>query len=241
MPIHHQETHTYIHAGSPRTEYDTTPHFTLLNWILAEQPSAMRLLDIGCGSGRLTLNLAPFALAVIGLDRDREALARGRQRVRQLGLTNVHFIAADAEARPYAEILSNTQIDMVVANLCMSTAIMERAHALLPAGGHLIFAALHVSQWQEAGHRSRFAYSTDDIDQALNHTGWYCEAIECHSRVLHFQTVADLERYFAGHSLRAQWQQDGRWEHLIQHIANGGERLTMHSHLVVKARNMRSA
>jgi SAM-dependent methyltransferase len=241
MPIHHQETHTYIHAQSPQTEYDTTPHFTLLNWILAEQPSDMCLLDVGCGSGRLTLNLAPFALAVIGLDRDWEALERARQRAQKIGLTNVRFIATDVEARPYAEILSDTKIDMVVANLCMSNAIMERAHVLLPVGGQLIFTTLHASQWQEAGYRSRFAYSTSDIYQTLNNTGWYCEAIERNSHVLHFQTVANLEQYFAGHSLRNHWQQDGRWAHLVQHIANGGERLTIHSHLVVKARKMHSA
>lgn len=240
MPIHHQETHTYSHARFPQTDRGTTPHFTLLNWILAVQPSDMCLLDVGCGSGRLALNIAPFALTVVGLDRDREALERGRQRARKLSLTNVHFIAADVEARPYSDILGNTKIDMVTANLCMSNAIMERAHAILPVGGRLMFTALHTSQWQEAGHRSRFAYSSSDIYQALSNTGWCCEAIERHSHVLHFQTVTDLERYFAGHSLRTHWHQTGRWEHLVRHIANGGERLTIHSHLIVKARKKRS-
>ncbi|HKA62984.1 MAG TPA: methyltransferase domain-containing protein, partial [Methylomirabilota bacterium] len=43
--------------------------------LLAREPlSDLRVLDVGCGSGRLTIALAPAARSVVGLDRDTAAL-----------------------------------------------------------------------------------------------------------------------------------------------------------------------
>jgi SAM-dependent methyltransferase len=236
MACHIQEAHIFFNPRSPRRERQAFVHPALLRWIAAESPQTMRVLDVGCGAGRLTLAVAPLAAEVIGLDRDGAALVLGRQHAAFANLANVRFLEADVEDPPYSSLLGADSIDMVVANLCMSQAIMARAHAVLPVGGCLIFAALHVMQWQETGRASRFAYDTPELRQILERHGWQCEAMEIDREVWHWQQVADLEHYFMTSPLRQRWQQDGRWAHLVQYISQGGDRLTMRSHVLVKAR-----
>ncbi len=58
--------------------------------LLAREPlGGSRVLDVGCGSGRLTLALAPVCGSVVGLDRDAAALeeARASRRSRSLART----------------------------------------------------------------------------------------------------------------------------------------------------------
>ena len=236
MPPHHQAAHIFVRPHSSHGWRRSHLHPALLRWIAAEYPSSMRLVDVGCGSGRLTLAAAPLAAAVIGLDRDGTALAAGRHRALQTGQTNVRFVETDVEALPYPTLVAPDCIDMVIANLCMSNAIIEHAHAALPTGGCLIFAALHASQWQETGSGSQFAYHAEEMRQVLESTGWRCEAMEIDTEVLHFRGAEDLESYFAESPLPRRWQQNGRWDRLMQYIAAGGERLTIRSHLLVKAR-----
>jgi hypothetical protein len=180
--------------------------------------------------------MAPFVAQVIGVDRDGAALEMGRQRAAAAGVRNVRFIEADAEDMPYSTLIGTGTFDMVVANLCMSQAIITRAYVALPVGGWLIFAALHTAQWQETGRGSHFAYDAPVLHQLLESSGWHCEAMELDREVLHFQHAEDVERYFAGSPLRQRWQQDGRWEGLVQYLSQGGDRLTTRSHVLVRAR-----
>jgi SAM-dependent methyltransferase len=233
---HTQESHIFFKSQSRRHDGHATLHPALLRWIRAETPTTMRVLDVGCGSGRLTLAVAPFAAEVIGVDRDDAALEIGRQRAAAAGVTNVCFIEADAEDVPYGALLGAGTLNMVVANLCMSQAIIARAYEALPVGGCLIFAALHTAQWQETGRGSRFAYDAPTLQQLLERSGWQCEAMELDREVLHLRHADDLEHYFAGSLLRQRWQQDGRWEGLVQYLSHGGDRLTTRSHVLVKAR-----
>src|SRR6266704_3631050 len=92
--------------------------------LLADEPLEGRtVLDVGTGRGRLALTLAPRCGRVVGIDRDETALADARRAAAVAGLTNVEFVAVDAEAGEYAAF----EPDAVVAHLCMSSAIAERA------------------------------------------------------------------------------------------------------------------
>lgn len=72
----------------------------------------MRILDVGCGVGDVTMLCAWLTGTggeVIGVDRDADALARARERVAGLGLTNVRFVEAD-----YRELPAMEPVDAVV-------------------------------------------------------------------------------------------------------------------------------
>src|SRR3989441_11501496 len=122
--------------------------------LLAAEPLKERaVLDVGTGRGRLALALAGRCRRVVGIDRDVAAIAEAVRRAGALGLANVEFIIADAEAVEYGAFAP----DLVAAHLCMSDAIAERAGRALGQGQGFPFVAFHADQWRGAGSRPRFA------------------------------------------------------------------------------------
>src|SRR5215475_14011219 len=65
-----------------------------------------KVVDLGCGTGRTTLELAsrvgPGGQAV-GVDISAEMLARGRERAARLGIRNIEFVHADIQVHDFGE------------------------------------------------------------------------------------------------------------------------------------------
>ena len=61
-----------------------------------------RVLELGCGTGRITVPVARAGARVVGIDRSAEMLARGRQRLRRarLGQT-ARLVRGDIRALPF--------------------------------------------------------------------------------------------------------------------------------------------
>jgi ubiquinone/menaquinone biosynthesis C-methylase UbiE len=62
-----------------------------------------RVLDLGCGDGRLALGVAQFAKEVTGLDPDAELIASAADRARKAGLRNIRFGVGAGQSLPYAD------------------------------------------------------------------------------------------------------------------------------------------
>jgi len=188
-----------------------------------------RVLDIGCGAGRLTLLLAESARRVIGLDRDAAALRDARERAAGAGLANTEFHEVDVERAEYTPFAP----DIVTAHLCASDAVVERAGRALPAGGCFGMVAFHVDQWRETGRVSRFAYDEGRMSVALRRAALEPEVIEVDRDVQHFPSLEAALAAAVG--LEDRWKADGRWYAYIDFLEKGGRTLTR-SHLLVKAR-----
>ena len=188
-----------------------------------------RVLDVGCGWGRLSLALAPAAKWVIGLDRDPGLIREARRRVLASGLSNAHFHEADVERSPYEAWAP----DMVVAHLCASDAIIQRAAAALRPGSCLAMVAFHADQWKETGKISPFAYDEGRMRAVLEECGFSVEALEVERDVRRFDSVE--EGLAAAVGLEERWKADGRWFRYIAFLESGGRTLTR-SHLLLKAR-----
>jgi SAM-dependent methyltransferase len=186
-------------------------------------------LDVGTGQGPLALALAPRCRRVIGVDRDAEAIEEAQRRARLAGTHNVEFVVTDAEVEEYVPFAP----DLVVAHLCVSDAVVERAARALAQGHVLAFVAFHAEQWRETGRRSRFAYDEDQMTALLQRTGFLVEALEVDRDVRRFTSVE--EGLAAAVGLQERWRADGRWFHYIKYLEEGGRTLTR-AHLVVKAR-----
>jgi SAM-dependent methyltransferase len=204
-----------------------SPRF--LDLLRAEPLAVSRVLDVGCGAGRLALALAPVARWVIGLDRDPAAILEARRRAAAAGLTNVEFHEADVEAEPYEP----WRPDLVTAHLCASDAVIERAARALAAGSCLAMVSFHVDQWKETGRVSRFAYDEAGMRTVLESRGLAVEALEVEREVRRFGSVE--EGLAAAVGLEDRWKADGRWFRYIAFLEAGGRTLTR-SHLLVKAR-----
>jgi SAM-dependent methyltransferase len=59
-----------------------------------------RLLDVGCGPGSLTLQLAPLFERAVGVDADAEMIAEATRRAEGVGLENIDWVHVRAEALP---------------------------------------------------------------------------------------------------------------------------------------------
>jgi SAM-dependent methyltransferase len=204
-----------------------SPRFLAL--LAGEDLDRKRVLDVGCGWGRLSLLLARQALHVIGLDRDPALIRDGRARVEAEGLVNVELHEADVEREEYGR----WEPDLVTAHLCASDAIVERASRALRPGCCLGMVAFHVDQWRETGKVSRFAYDEARMERVVRASGLIPEVIEVESDVTRFASVEEGLAVAVG--LEDKWRSDGRWFRYIAFLEEGGRTLTR-AHLIVKAR-----
>jgi SAM-dependent methyltransferase len=166
---------------------------------------------------------------VVGVDRAVEAIAEAGRRALGLGLTNVEFVVANAEAVEY----DGWRADLVVAHLCVSDAIIARAGRALAPGRVLAFVAFHTDQWRETGRPSRFAYDEERARRVLGDAGFVVEHMDVEREVRTFGSVEEALATVLG--LEERWKVDGRWFHYIKFLEDGGRTLTR-SHLIVKAR-----
>jgi len=205
----------------------------LLDWLDAEPLAGRALLDVGTGTGRLALALAPRARRVVGIDTDAGRLVEARRAARRLGIGNVVFVVADAERADYRTLAVP---DVVVAHLCFSDAIVARAAAALPSGGLLAFAAFGPDQWRETGRASRFAYAPERARQLLDTAGLRLERLAAEAEVRRFESAEAARAATAG--LRSRWEPDGRWAGWTRFLEAGGLTLTQ-SRVVGLARRER--
>ena len=70
----------------------------------------LSLLDLGCGDGTLTVEMARFGSRVIGVDLNPEVLASARQRMDRLGFSHVTFMAENVKQLP----IDSESIDAVI-------------------------------------------------------------------------------------------------------------------------------
>ena len=80
-----------------------TAEVELAHWGGPALVRGKRVLDLGCGDGRLALGVAPIAKEVFGLDPDAELIASAADRARDAGLRNAHFAVGAGQSLPYPD------------------------------------------------------------------------------------------------------------------------------------------
>lgn len=107
----------------------------------------LRILDVGCGTGRHSLELKRRGYHIVGVDLSENMLSKAREKARAEGL-EIEFLQADARDLPF-----NEEFDLAIM-LCeggfplmetdeMNYAILRSATRALKAPGKLIFTTLN--------------------------------------------------------------------------------------------------
>lgn len=200
-----------------------------LELLKAEPLAELAVLDVGTGNGRLALALAPLCRAVVGVDREARLVDEARKRAAAAGVANARFVVGDVEVEDYAPF----KPDMVVAYLCLSAAIVERAGRVLRPGQVFACVAFHTDQWKETGRPSRFAYGEVGARRLLKKCGFAVEHCGVEREVQTFESVE--QGLAAAVALQEKWKADGRWFRYVKFLEEGGRTLTR-AHLLVKAR-----
>jgi SAM-dependent methyltransferase len=107
-------------------------------WRALAEETGGPVLDVGAGTGRVTLDLAARGLEVVGLDLDREALQALEHRAAGL---KVETVTGDARrfslGRRFALVLVPMQTLQLLGGRDGRAAFLRRAHAHLVPGGLL--------------------------------------------------------------------------------------------------------
>lgn len=100
-----------------------------------------RVLELGCGTGRITLPVARAGARVVGIDRSARMLARGRQRLKRARLRNASLLLGDIRQLPFRK-RSGFSLVMAPYGILQSltrekdlTATITSVHRILPRGG----------------------------------------------------------------------------------------------------------
>ena len=62
-----------------------------------------RVIDVGCGDGRMALGCAPHAAEVVGVDPDPGAIRMARAKAREQGAGNTRFKVGVAQQLPFPD------------------------------------------------------------------------------------------------------------------------------------------
>jgi SAM-dependent methyltransferase len=200
--------------------------------LLAETLRDATVLDVGTGTGRIALALAPLCRRVVGIDREPEVIDEARRRAHDAGLDNAEFMVVDADAVDY-RALTEEPPALVTAHLFLSDPLVEKSARALAPGGAVALVGFHVDQWKETGRPSRFAYDEERMRRLCESHGLAIEHLSVEREVETFRSVE--EALAAAIGLQEKWKSDGRWFRYIKFLEEGGRTLTR-CHLIVKAR-----
>jgi ArsR family transcriptional regulator len=135
---------------------------------------ALRVADVGTGTGILALELARLGLRVVAIDHSTRMLDAARSKLEEEGLSGIELRQGEAGALP----LADGEVDAALAHMVIqylpspAEAIREMARAVRPGGVVVVvdFVA-HEHEWmrQELG-VTWLGFSLDEIE------GWFSEA-----------------------------------------------------------------
>lgn len=96
-----------------------------------------RVLDVGCGSGRLTLRLAAQAQSVYGLDLSPVLLSLAQDRQRAQRVKNVTWVLGDAHRLPFASASFDYIASGWVLRLTSMPLVLTQLRAIVKPGGRI--------------------------------------------------------------------------------------------------------
>lgn len=131
-----RETYTHGHFGTVVDDHARRTAANSAAFLLPHLTEADGLLDIGCGPGSISLDLAEWVASVIGIDAASEAISRAEDDRERRGIGNAKFLVGDVYNLEYAD---NT-FDVVYAHQLLQhlsdpVAVLREARRVLKPGG----------------------------------------------------------------------------------------------------------
>jgi len=110
-----------------------------------------RLLDLGCGTGQITIPLGRYFQEAIGLDPEREMLAEAQKEAQKAGVTNIKWVLKKAEEM--SEALGYFRLTTMGGSFhwMEQEKVLEKIYDLTEQGGGLVIVSDSSSPWRSEG------------------------------------------------------------------------------------------
>ena len=140
------------HGADPRDNRQLVPGRSWVAWsrALGLLLPALRVADLGCGDGYLTIELSRWAGRVVGVDRSPTVLARARLLAQRRRATNVTWKRGELEKLP----LDTARFELALLSQALHHAVnpgraLAEAVRILVPGGRLLILELreHKEEW----------------------------------------------------------------------------------------------
>ena len=164
------------------------PYDSYVEWVLTHAPASSfkRLLDIGCGTGTLSMMFAQGGYDVSGVDLSEEMLAIAQSRAEQMGM-HIPFYAMSMDALEGFDGLDVAVIPIDSINYVTDEEAvkrtLEKVYAALRPGGQLFFDVHSLFKMDEFFLDGPFTYDEDGINYI-----WHTEEGEHPHSVYHQMT-----------------------------------------------------
>ncbi|KAF7556561.1 hypothetical protein G7Z17_g1368 [Cylindrodendrum hubeiense] len=143
-------TYTHGHHASVIRAHSWRTAANSAGYLLPYLKSDMKILDIGCGAGTITVDLAKYVPQghITGLDQAESILDQARALAKDTGVTNVDFVQGDANA---LEFPGNT-FDVVVCHQVLQhvgepTGILKEMRRVAKVGGFVAARESDYGSW----------------------------------------------------------------------------------------------
>ena len=165
MQMYHDYAHIYDRIGQRQFAE------SLIDRLLSEMAPPRAALDLACGTGAASIQLAALGSTVVGVDRSPAMLARAAERAGDHGLT-LTLIEADLRALPQHPTLKLGEFDLIV---CLYDSLNyllgddDLAHVfrqigpLLAIGGRFVFDLNTEAEFQHWNDSYEVVYDGDDL------------------------------------------------------------------------------
>lgn len=153
-----------------------------------EQPGS-DVLDLGCGTGQLTMQLAEAGHTVTGIEPARASLNVARRKPRAERVAWIHGLAANAPANAFDLVLMTSHVAQFMTGDDEWQDTLRHLHRALRPGGRLVFDSRDPAErdWEGWIPEDRTEVTLPDGRKVLNWTEVTNVTGECVSYTHHFQ------------------------------------------------------
>jgi SAM-dependent methyltransferase len=165
------------HAGPDARERQLVPGRSWAAWAraLAHLLPPVRVADLGCGEGYLTIEASRFASRVIAIDRSPEVLRRARALAARRRVSNVTWKRGELEKLPVAdESVDVTLFSQALHHAADPARALAEAVRILVPGGRVL--ALDLAEHEQTWVRERLGdrwlgFSRERLSTLFEHAG----------------------------------------------------------------------
>lgn len=175
MPVNERTFEYQLQQLESQSEgqYAKTKFEIIMAWLSGSPP--LRILNVGCGLGELSLMMAHAGHDVVGIDLEEDFIGLARRAAAREGLASCRFEACALESYRTDEPFDLVAATDVIEHIEDDRAAMAQIAALVKAGGQIVI-AVPAGQWlfgfhdRSLGHYRRYsARSLRDLAASCCH------------------------------------------------------------------------